>query len=234
MPGIGERQRHLEERLHAVGAEVLARLPQGGIEPVERDEQREDHQRQVVVDDTELHREAGVEQLDRRVAQAPVDAAGSRGTRAGEHDLPGDRADQEVREERDHQEHRAGARAAVPAPSPRGSRRTGSPISEAQRRADDRRPHALLQHGEERVARAPRCTGRGWGSTGRPARPSRRPSGRSSRRHQRRRARRRTWRTRSTTARRAGTSALGPALGGRRLGDGRLVIGGRQPPGLRP
>ena len=50
----------------------LLGFPQRRVEPVECDEQREDHQRQVVVDDAELHREAGVEQPEVGVAQADV------------------------------------------------------------------------------------------------------------------------------------------------------------------
>jgi len=59
--GHGERQGHLGEGAEAVGAEVLARLTQRRLEPVEGHEQREDHQRQVVVDDAELHGEPCVE-----------------------------------------------------------------------------------------------------------------------------------------------------------------------------
>ena len=151
----GQRQRHLDERAQPAGAEVLAGLPQRRIEPVERHEQREDHERQVVVDDAELHGLAGVEEADRRVAQAdrlhPVrqEAVGA------EHDAPRDRADQEARPERHDDE------AEQHAPPPRRhlhrqpvGEREGD--HEAQRRADERDAQRLAEHLEQVAGRA-RC-----------------------------------------------------------------------------
>ena len=63
-PGQGDRQRDLAEGRPAAGAEVLGRLEQGPIEPFEGDVEREDHQRQVVVDDPDEHRGGRAQDLD--------------------------------------------------------------------------------------------------------------------------------------------------------------------------
>ena len=56
-----EGDRHLSHRLPAAGTQVLGCFTQGRFQAVERHEQRQDHQRQVVVDDAELHGELRVE-----------------------------------------------------------------------------------------------------------------------------------------------------------------------------
>ena len=50
-PGGVQRQGHLAEGRQRAGAKVLGRLQQPLVEPLEADVERQDHQRQVVVDD---------------------------------------------------------------------------------------------------------------------------------------------------------------------------------------
>ena len=69
-PGHRQRQRDVDERRPAAGVEVAARGDERRIEPVDRDEQRQDRERQEAVGHPEDHREVGVQQDDRLVRQA--------------------------------------------------------------------------------------------------------------------------------------------------------------------
>ncbi len=108
--GGRERQRDLAERLPPAGAQVLACLAERGIEAIEGHEQREDHERQVVVDHADLHRLARVEHRQRAAEDVgrlqPLRDEASR----RQHDAPGHRPDEEARPERD--DHQAEGHAA--------------------------------------------------------------------------------------------------------------------------
>ncbi len=98
-PGRRERQRHPQEALGGRAVEVLRRLDQPRVDPVEARVQRQDHERQEVVG------EAG----DHRAARGEDVAAGCQADRlqhvrhrafVGEDRLPGDGPDQVGGEER--------------------------------------------------------------------------------------------------------------------------------------
>ena len=55
--GASERERDAEERRHPTRTQVLARLAHPRVDAIEGDEERQDHEAEVVVDDRDLHRE---------------------------------------------------------------------------------------------------------------------------------------------------------------------------------
>ncbi len=103
-PGRASGQGHPRERAPPAGAEVLARLPQGLAHPVEGDEEREDHQRQVVVDDADEHRGARVEDVEGVGGEVEGLQDGGEPALRREDDLPADGPDEEVRPVRHHDE----------------------------------------------------------------------------------------------------------------------------------
>ena len=126
-PGRRERERHLAEGLPAAGAEILRGLAHRWIQPVERHEQREDHQRQVVVDDARAARRHG--SAADAVAHSRSPQFCSRvdtGPDGSQEDQPSDRADQEVHEERHDDQAEQHAPPSAPSRGSRASTRTGT------------------------------------------------------------------------------------------------------------
>src|SRR5829696_1622846 len=108
------REGHPQEHVAPATVEVVARLLQARVDPLQRGVERQDHERQEVVGDAQHHRVGGVE-------QAPVVAEDADGLERAHHEpvvaqdrLPGQRADQVGDEERD--DHRQQHRVA-PAPA---------------------------------------------------------------------------------------------------------------------
>ena len=102
-PGRRERQRHPPERLQAARAEVARRFEQAPVETLERDEDRQRHERQPDVAEHEHDREPAVEELRERMvggAEArPEEEAVDHALVAEDH-LPGEHAQQVARQER--------------------------------------------------------------------------------------------------------------------------------------
>ena len=103
-PGHRQRQRHVEERLPAARVQVACRPDERRIEPVDRDVQRQDRERQEAVGHPEHDREVGVEQDDRlgrepdRLEDRVHDAV------VAQHDHPGVGPDEVAGPERQHHE----------------------------------------------------------------------------------------------------------------------------------
>ena len=70
--GACQRQRHAHERADPVCPQVFGGLAKRRAHPVKRDKQRQNHQRQVVVNDTQQHRCACVQEVERRRDNADV------------------------------------------------------------------------------------------------------------------------------------------------------------------
>ena len=82
-PGQSDRQGDLAEGRPAAGAEVLGGLGQRPVHPLQRHVEREDHQRQVPVDEADHHRRRRPEDLDlvgagQRLEDARQPASGPR------------------------------------------------------------------------------------------------------------------------------------------------------------
>ena len=109
---------------HGARPEVAGRLEERPVEPLQADEDRQGHERQVVVDDAQ-------EDGERRVQQLHIDADGLQDARHAvgpEDEHPGVGPDQEARPERDDDErHQDG----LPRPSPR-RKDVGQRIAEQQ------------------------------------------------------------------------------------------------------
>ena len=72
MPGADSGSVTPKNVASASGAEVLAGLAHAQVDAVERDEQRQDHEAEVVVDDRQLHGRLRLEDVDRAVDDAQV------------------------------------------------------------------------------------------------------------------------------------------------------------------
>ena len=132
----------------------------GRADPVEGDEQRQDHQRQIVVDHAEQHRGARVEDLE-RPPSPPIACSSVRDPPfGGEDHLPADRAHQEVRPERHEHERDQDAASCSRAPFTRHPVRDRRPDHEAQRGAGDPDPQRVQERRRRTSGRAPRRSGR--------------------------------------------------------------------------
>ena len=141
-PGQGDRQRDLAEGRQASRAEVLRRLDERPIHPLEGHVEREDHERQVAVDDADQDRHRRPEDAECRVPDGIPDHA--RQAVRSEDREPRVRADQEARPERDDEQDDEQRLAATrPGRDEIGER-------QADEQAEDRAGEGQRQAGDER------------------------------------------------------------------------------------
>ncbi len=145
----GQRHGHLQERSDAIGTEILAGFAHVMVDAIERHEQRQDHEAEVVVDDRDLHGRPGVEHVDRPAEDADVLQPLRELAVGRERDAPRQRADQEAGEagHDDQRQHDP-----LPLLGDLEDQEVGhrEAEDEAQRRGQDRDLQRRLEHLEER------------------------------------------------------------------------------------
>ncbi len=151
-PGCRERQRHPEECGPRGRVQVLRRLDQAPVQPLEAGVDRQHHEREEVVGEPGDHRPVGVQEASVVAQQAEAAKRLDRRALIGEDRLPGERPDQVGGEEgRDHREQQQ----PLPAPDPEGDR-VGKRVGDRQREdggdgAVGERAPELLSVGRDRV-----------------------------------------------------------------------------------
>ena len=141
MPGHRQRQRHVQERLPAAGVQVARGRDQRIVEPVDRDVQGQDRERQEAVGHAQHDGQVGVEQDDRLVDDPERRQDRVHHAVVAQDDHPGVGPDEVARPERQHHQDQQ-QRLVAPAVA-------ADPVRD--RVADDDREHGRQRRVAERV-----------------------------------------------------------------------------------
>ena len=102
MPGHRQRQRDVEERAAPGCVQVARRLDEVEVEPVDRDEQRQDRERQEAVGHAQDHAEVGVDDSSGLVDEPGLHEQPVHDAVVAQDDQPGVGPDEVARPEREH------------------------------------------------------------------------------------------------------------------------------------